>query len=120
MEASLLYVAERMVIEDIKDSDQEKYQEPDKKKIDAKIRLINSRLKQRYEISYLQYCLQKKEPKKIKLRQMMWKKAEEGNITMMIWLSKNMLGYTDKLEQVADPAAQPMRLIIEREKPKGE
>jgi len=57
---------------------------------------------------------------KTKLRRLMWQSCEKGNVTMQIWLSKNILGYTDKLEQVADPEAKPMRLIIEREKPKGE
>jgi predicted transcriptional regulator len=35
---------------------------------------------------------------KSSLRRMMWEKAKEGNITMMIWLSKQLLGYTDKVE----------------------
>lgn len=33
------------------------------------------------------------------LRRMMYEKAKEGNVTMMIWLSKQLLGYTDKVEQ---------------------
>ena len=33
------------------------------------------------------------------LRRMMYAKAKEGNVTMMIWLSKQLLGYTDKVEQ---------------------
>ncbi len=35
------------------------------------------------------------------LRRRMWRKVEEGNITMMIWLSKQMLGYKDKIEEQA-------------------
>lgn len=106
VEADLKYVAERMIIEDGK--------EPNKKNMDAKMRLINHRLKERFELSYLQYREQKKEPKRIKLRQLMWKSAEAGNITMQIWLSKNILGYTDKVEQVTENNA-PQRLIIEME-----
>lgn len=30
---------------------------------------------------------------------MMWEACLRGNTTMMIWLSKQMLGYTDKVEQ---------------------
>lgn len=33
------------------------------------------------------------------LRRMMWEKAKSGNVTMMIWLSKNLLGYSDKISQ---------------------
>lgn len=32
------------------------------------------------------------------LKRMMWGKVKEGNVVMMIWLSKQMLGYTDKHE----------------------
>lgn len=40
---------------------------------------------------------------KASLKRMMWKAASGGNITMMIWLSKQMLGYTDKVAD-ATPA----------------
>lgn len=52
---------------------------------------------------------------KTSLRRYMWHAAtDKGNITMMIWLSKNILGYTDKVEQVTENNA-PQRLIIEME-----
>jgi hypothetical protein len=34
--------------------------------------------------------------RKIKLRQMQWKSAEAGNVTMQIWLGKNELGQVDQ------------------------
>ena len=40
----------------------------------------------------------KKEDGKASLRRMQWKKAEEGNATMQIWLGKQYLGQTDKQE----------------------
>ena len=36
---------------------------------------------------------------KSSLKRHMWKNAESGNSTMQIWLSKNLLGYVDKIEQ---------------------
>ena len=36
---------------------------------------------------------------KISLRRKMYETAMGGNITMMIWLSKQLLGYTDKIDQ---------------------
>ena len=35
---------------------------------------------------------------KIRLRQLQWKSAEKGNVTMHIFLGKNMLGQQDKIE----------------------
>ena len=35
---------------------------------------------------------------KIRLRQLLWKSAERGNVTMQIWLSKQYLGMADKQE----------------------
>lgn len=33
------------------------------------------------------------------LRRMQWKKACEGNVTMMIWLGKQVLGQKDRVEE---------------------
>ena len=35
---------------------------------------------------------------KIRLRQLQWKSAEKGNVTMQIFLGKNILGKQDKIE----------------------
>lgn len=39
---------------------------------------------------------------KTSLKRKMWETAMNGNITMMIWLSKQMLGYADKVENKTD------------------
>lgn len=36
--------------------------------------------------------------KKIRLRQLQWKSAESGNVVMQIWLGKQMLGQSEKIE----------------------
>jgi hypothetical protein len=33
------------------------------------------------------------------LRRMQWAKAKEGNVTMMIWLGKQLLGQKDRVEE---------------------
>lgn len=33
---------------------------------------------------------------KLRLRQLQWKSAQNGNVTMQIWLGKQLLGQTDK------------------------
>jgi hypothetical protein len=44
-----------------------------------------------------------RESGKMSLKRAMWKKAvTEGNVVMQIWLSKQMLGYTDKQTIVED------------------
>jgi len=43
-----------------------------------------------------------KDKGKSSLRRIMWKKAQEGNPTMMIWLSKQHLGMSDKIEEKLD------------------
>lgn len=35
---------------------------------------------------------------KVSLRRHQWKLAESGNATMLVWLGKNILGQTDKVE----------------------
>lgn len=35
---------------------------------------------------------------KIRLRQMQWKAADQGNVTMLIWLGKQILGQAEKAE----------------------
>ncbi len=37
--------------------------------------------------------------RKIKLRDMQWKAAEKGNTAMLIWLGKQHLGQSEKVEQ---------------------
>lgn len=35
---------------------------------------------------------------KIRLRQLQWKAADRGNVSMLIWLGKQVLGQTEKTE----------------------
>lgn len=43
---------------------------------------------------------------KMSLRRKMWEMALNGNVTLLVWLSKNELGYTDKVEQKQDIRAE--------------
>lgn len=47
-----------------------------------------------------------REQGKMSLKRKMWETAMNGNVTMMIWLSKQMLGYTEKVEQRSDLKAE--------------
>lgn len=35
----------------------------------------------------------------MRLRQLQWKACESGNVTMLIFLGKNMLGQQDRIEE---------------------
>ena len=51
------------------------------------------------EKSYSESLRKGKVDVKIRLRQLQWASAENGNVTMQIFLGKNMLGQQDKIEQ---------------------
>ena len=48
--------------------------------------------------SYSEFLTKGRDKGKIRLRQMQWKAAEGGNVTMLIFLGKQILGQTDKTE----------------------
>ena len=48
--------------------------------------------------NYSEYVLKGKENGKIRLRQWQMKSAQKGNVAMLIWLGKQMLGQSDKHE----------------------
>ena len=48
--------------------------------------------------SYSEFLTKGRDKGKIRLRQLLWKSAERGNVAMQIWLSKQYLGMTDKQE----------------------
>ena len=50
------------------------------------------------ERNYEQYLTKGRESGKIRLRQMQWASAKKGNVAMLIWLGKQLLGQTDKQE----------------------
>ena len=57
------------------------------------------------EKSYSEYLTKGRAEQRIRLRQLQWKSAERGNVTMQIFLGKNMLGQQDRIEenQVEEP-----------------
>lgn len=50
---------------------------------------------------------------KISLRRLQWKKAQEGNTPMLIWLGKQMLGQKDQVEHAGEIATEPQKIEIE-------
>lgn len=48
--------------------------------------------------SYSEFLTKGRSEQKLRLRQLQWNSAERGNIVMQIFLGKNLLGQTDKIE----------------------
>ena len=48
--------------------------------------------------SYGEFLTKGREKGKIRLRQLQWRQAERGNVSMLIWLGKQVLNQTDKQE----------------------
>jgi|TARA_Y100001938_G_scaffold139266_1_gene205890 hypothetical protein len=51
------------------------------------------------EKSYSEFLIKGRANGKIRLRQLQWSSAEKGNVAMLIFLGKNILGQQDKLEE---------------------
>ena len=51
------------------------------------------------EKSYSEYLTKGRAEQKMRLRQLQWKSAEKGNVSMLIFLGKNILGQQDRLEE---------------------
>lgn len=60
---------------------------------------IERNVKKEKGMSFAEYFDLKRGTGKISLRRMMYQKAQSGNTTMQVWLSKNYLGYTERVEQ---------------------
>lgn len=61
---------------------------------------IERAVKREKGMVFAEYYKRKSGRGKISLRRKMFETAQSGNVTMMIWLSKNMLGYRDKIEEI--------------------
>lgn len=60
---------------------------------------LSRHCKEKFQINYAEYYEQKSAVGKVSLRRRQWKSMEAGDRTMLIWLGKNILGQTDKVEQ---------------------
>ena len=54
------------------------------------------------EKSYSEFLTKGRDKGKIRLRQLQMRCAENGNVAMLIWLGKNMLGQSDRVELAVD------------------
>lgn len=62
------------------------------------IETLTNKIKERTGLSFPEYKEQKKEAMRVTLRKKQYDVAMAGNVSMLIWLGKNELGQSDKLE----------------------
>jgi len=90
LDATQEFIAERLIHQD--------GEEIDAGSLKVKVNMIRRRIREKFDQTFEEYRAQKIQSQIIKLRQVMWKGAFAGNITMQIWLSKNYAGMSDKQE----------------------
>ena len=62
--------------------------------------------------SYSSFLTKGRDKGKIRLRQMQWKSAENGNVTMQIWLGKQLLGQSEQPMVMEDELVEGFDLEI--------
>lgn len=72
---------------------------------DVSIDTIEARIKERTGLSFPEYFEQKRGKGKIALRRKQYEAAMAGNTTLLIWLGKQYLGQSDKIESKNDTTA---------------
>lgn len=64
---------------------------------------IKKRCRKELRLQFNDFVVLSEEASKVQLKNAMWDRAiNGGNVAMQIWLSKNILGYSDKVEQKVD------------------
>ncbi len=59
---------------------------------------VERRVRETFEMSFADWLKRHQAVGKSSLRRMQWKTAENGNVTMQIWIGKQYLGQSDKQE----------------------
>lgn len=96
--APCIFIAERMLAG--KNITPETYGERYKQALEAMRKRIVRNIKIVYGTDYVQFSQQKMEAKRMKLHELQWKAAEAGNVSMLIWLGKQLLGQSEKTESI--------------------
>ena len=76
------------------------------KNVQAKIKLLQRRIKERWDCSFVQFRDKMLEGWRQELRNLQKDAARKGNTAMLVWLGKQYLGQTDKLEQKQEVKAE--------------
>ena len=82
---------------------------------DVSIETLNTRVKEKYGCTFLEYNKRCSQFGKCSLRRELFKKAQGGNVPILIWLSKQYLGMRDKHEhEYDDDNFTPVKITFEQ------
>jgi hypothetical protein len=76
---------------------------------------LNNQCKKFFNMTFLEFCKEKREDGKASIRRMQYKAAEAGNSALLIWLGKNYLDQSDKSE-IKQSITELPKIIVELEK----
>jgi hypothetical protein len=73
---------------------------------------IERAIKKNFNMTFSEYREYRMSKTKFKLAQKQFDVAMNGNVTMLIWLGKQYLGQSDKIEQTTEIAINPTEIQI--------
>ena len=73
---------------------------------------LQNACKREHKIKFSEYIAKKRQGGKASLRRNQWKLAESGNSTMLIWLGKQYLGQSDKVDSTENTEIKGVINII--------
>jgi len=74
---------------------------------------LNNQLKKDGNFGFLEYFKEKGANGKMSLRRKQYDQAMSGNSTMLIWLGKQWLGQSDKVEEKSEVTSRIDKVVIE-------
>lgn len=77
--------------------------------LDVSADTLDRRLKEEGYGGFADFYKRYSDEGKASLRRAQWKKAQEGNPTMLIWMGKQMLGQTDKIDNTSSDGSMTPR-----------
>ncbi len=87
LNASLEYICEELI--------KRENQEINIKTLNAKKKFVERRIREKFDLTFVDYKSKRLEPKRLSLFKKQYDVAMSGNVTMLIWLGKQLLGQTD-------------------------
>ena len=75
-------------------------------------RTIERWCKREYKANFVDVFKKASADGKMSLRRLQWKSARDGNVTMQIFLGKQWLGQTDKVEQRTDATVTENQVVL--------
>lgn len=79
-------------------------------------RHIDRVIKTKHKLTFVEFRKQNMVHTRLMLVRTMIKKAEQGDNTMLIWCSKNLIGWSDKIEQHVNVVPTTTRIVSYDEK----